>query len=322
MKLIGVTMVSNEADMIEAFVRHNLRVLDALVVLDHGSLDRTPEILRALSQEGLPLALLRDNERAFRQSERQTWTAKRFIPELQADFCFALDADELICCDSREGLRETLAGLDARACAVLTLRNYFGGEAASTEINPVRRLTRRMRVERAQSHKVVVRREFAADAEAQISFGNHAAIRVAEGRVEPYPHQLLPGVHLAHFPVRSPQQVAKKALLGWLGFRLTQPDRYVWDSKATPSGHWRRLFEHLAAGGAADAGLVRQAIAEYAGGEGREPVGDDELVEDPVPFPEELRYTVPATDTAVALMARWADQLVTDVNAGAFARRP
>jgi hypothetical protein len=226
MKLIGVSMVSNEADMVEAFVRHNLGVLDALVVLDHMSIDRTPDILRALAQEGLALAVLRDNERAFRQGERQTLLARRYLAEWQADFCFALDADELIACESRADLERALAALPADSHGLVPLRNYFGvGDA--TQANPVARLTRRMRVERKPTRKVVLRREFADDPANQVSFGNHAAIRVDAGRVTPLVHNPLEGVALAHFPVRSPEQIAKKALLGWLSWRLTQPERHA-----------------------------------------------------------------------------------------------
>jgi hypothetical protein len=48
MRLFGVMMVRNEADIIEASVRHNLSVLDGLVVIDHGSFDATADILVAL----------------------------------------------------------------------------------------------------------------------------------------------------------------------------------------------------------------------------------------------------------------------------------
>jgi hypothetical protein len=41
MRVVGITMVKNEADIIEAFVRHNLRFLDALVVVEHASADGT-----------------------------------------------------------------------------------------------------------------------------------------------------------------------------------------------------------------------------------------------------------------------------------------
>ena len=67
MRLVGVSMVRNEADIIEAFVRHNAAVLDALVVVDHGSVDGTREILFALRDEGLPLAIEQDHVRLGRQ---------------------------------------------------------------------------------------------------------------------------------------------------------------------------------------------------------------------------------------------------------------
>ena len=38
-------MVRNEADILEAFVRHNLTVLDRMLVVDHGSMDGTAEML-------------------------------------------------------------------------------------------------------------------------------------------------------------------------------------------------------------------------------------------------------------------------------------
>jgi len=65
MRLIGVAMVRNEADIVEAFVRHNLTVLDAMVVVDHGSLDGTEEILALLQREGLPLRVIRDASPGF-----------------------------------------------------------------------------------------------------------------------------------------------------------------------------------------------------------------------------------------------------------------
>ena len=65
MRLIGVAMVRNEADIIEAFVRHNLTILDALVVVDHASLDGTSEILTLLQREGLPLRVMRDASPGF-----------------------------------------------------------------------------------------------------------------------------------------------------------------------------------------------------------------------------------------------------------------
>jgi hypothetical protein len=66
--LFGAAMVRNEADIIEAFVRHNVRVLDGLAIVDHGSFDGTSEILAALVAEGLPVSMVRDESTGQDQS--------------------------------------------------------------------------------------------------------------------------------------------------------------------------------------------------------------------------------------------------------------
>lgn len=223
LRIVAVSMVSNEADVIEAFVRHNGGILDALVVLDHGSCDRTLEILMQLAGEAdVPLVVLQDLDRAFRQGERITMMARRYLSELSADWCFALDADEFIGCESRAVLEQ---------------------------------------------------------------------------------------VHLAHVPVRSAEQVAQKAIIGWLGTRLSQPERFAAAGQTTPAAHWKSLFDRIAAGTALDEGFMREAIAAYVGG----PVCDADLVADAVPVPEalRLRYTA-AGVTPYATIATWAGRMVAE----------
>jgi hypothetical protein len=65
-------MLRNEADIVEAFVRHNLSILDGLVVIDHGSFDETTDILSRMHREGLRLRIVRDIVPAFFQAERLT----------------------------------------------------------------------------------------------------------------------------------------------------------------------------------------------------------------------------------------------------------
>ena len=47
MRLLAAAHVRNEADIVEAFVRHNLALLDGIAIVDHMSVDETPDILRA-----------------------------------------------------------------------------------------------------------------------------------------------------------------------------------------------------------------------------------------------------------------------------------
>ena len=50
-KRVGLSMVRNESDIIETFIRHNLTLLNELHVVDHNSSDNTREILTLLKQE-------------------------------------------------------------------------------------------------------------------------------------------------------------------------------------------------------------------------------------------------------------------------------
>lgn len=310
MRIIATCMAANESDIVEAFVRHNLGLLDGLVVLDHRSSDRTPDILRALAQEGLPLVALRDNERAFRQGERQTAMARRYLAELDADFCFILDADEFLKVGSRGDLEAALEGLPEGHSGGVTMRNYVATSDDPPELNPVARIVYRLREEMHPARKVVLRREFASAADQHVSLGNHAAVRVSHGKVEALPHARLAGAELAHFPLRGAAQVARKVLLGWLSHRLS-----VGESAPGSARHWRHVFEGLASGEleVGDALMRRASSWYFKGTAGEVPIEPRDLVRDPLPVGYALRYTAPEATTPIAALATWAHQLVSDV---------
>ncbi len=51
MKIVGISMIRNDADIVEPFVRHTLRLLDHLFVIVHCPEDGSGEILKALHSE-------------------------------------------------------------------------------------------------------------------------------------------------------------------------------------------------------------------------------------------------------------------------------
>ena len=122
--MIGVSVVKNEADIIEANIRHNLGFLDRIVVFDHDSCDATRRILDALAAEGLPITLLaRRADRAefgFWQGEFMTALAKLAFEQHGADYVFPIDADEFIDAASREAIE---TALDACPNEVANLSN-------------------------------------------------------------------------------------------------------------------------------------------------------------------------------------------------------
>jgi glycosyltransferase involved in cell wall biosynthesis len=93
-KIWGVTMVRDEADIIEITLRHLLaQGLDHLLVADNMSRDGTREILDRLATD-LPLTVVDDMEPAYYQSEKMTVLANR-AAENGAEWIVPFDADEM-----------------------------------------------------------------------------------------------------------------------------------------------------------------------------------------------------------------------------------
>jgi Glycosyl transferase family 2 len=91
-KVTGISMVRNEADVVELSILHHLRIgCDDVLVVDNGSTDGTVAILRELSRI-YPVLWTKD-EGPYRQSEVMTGLA-RDAARGGADWVVPFDADE------------------------------------------------------------------------------------------------------------------------------------------------------------------------------------------------------------------------------------
>lgn len=275
MILWGVAMIRNEADLLEDFVRHNLAFLDGLVVLDHRSTDGTSEILAALEAEGLPLVRRRTSEEGFFKAKHMNALTRECFRLNGADFVFALDADEFIDASSRLAMENALAQVPPASHALLLWRSYvptsfqgsFGAHC----------LRWRLREEILPRAKVVVRRAFAEHE--TISDGNHWVVG-AQTRVRGPHHVIDPDdVCLAHCPVRSAVQLARKVKLGY-DARLAANGGPI---TTTLSSHWREINEDLARGVELTDARLREIATNYTVPRHHwTPPDRVELVEDPV----------------------------------------
>src|ERR1035437_1616689 len=208
MKLVAVSIVKNEADIIEAFVRHSHAWADYHLVFDHDSTDGTREILAELVREGLPLALFTDDVLANLQHTRSNALARLAFANHGADWELPLDADEILCAPSRAALEQALAAGPAGQPATLPLRNYVPSPADdSREPNPVLRLRHRRPTE-SITVKIVIPRSLGVDPGVSAGKGNHALYR----GTEPLASRKLANAWLAHFSLRSPHQQALRVL--------------------------------------------------------------------------------------------------------------
>jgi hypothetical protein len=307
-KLGAATVVRNEADIIEAFVRHNLTRVDRLAVVDHGSFDGTPEILAALVKEGLPLRVLRDERVGFFQPEILTPVARELLAHDGVDFVFMLDADEFIKTPSRSVLEATLALVPDGMHALAPWITYVPDFDRTSRDDPVAllRSARRLPVEHQVLRKVVVSRRFLATPTGFVAMGNHRVYASREAPSTPCPHALLPqeDIAVAHVPVRSADQLTGKIAVGWLAHLVAK--------RVDPalSFHWGEAYATLAAGRRYTADDLRTMAANYSLRQAEWVAPDPEAwIDDAFLAAVTLRYTHLATSDAMATVLKFAERL-------------
>ncbi len=213
MRLVAVSIVKNEADIIEPFVRHTRAWVDHHLVFDHDSSDGTREILGALQAEGLPLTLFTDEALGNLQQARSNRLTTLAARDHGADWILPLDADEILTGPGRPTLEKVLAAHASDRPATLPLLNYFPTEQDNAaEENPILRL-QTCQAFPPRTRKIMVPRTLALDASVLAGKGSHALYRGDHA----LPDQPLPtGFHLSHLALRSPPHQLLRVVLAEL----------------------------------------------------------------------------------------------------------
>ena len=305
--LCAATIIRNEADIIEAFVRHNLTLIDRLAVVDHGSFDGTSEILAALLQEGLPLTVVRDERVGFFQPEVLTPLARDLLRR-GADFVFMLDADEFLRTLSRSTLEEMLARVPAGMHALAPWVTYIPDFNRTLRGDPIALLhsARRLPAERQLLHKVVVSRRLLETPAAFVAMGNHRVYPSDDAPDEPCPHARLPhgAIAVAHVPVRSASQFTGKIAVGWLAHLAAKRDN------PSLSFHWGEAYAMLAAGKCFSVDDLNAIAANYSIPREQWVAADPATwIDDPFLADIALRYARLAQGNAFATVLRFAERL-------------
>ena len=228
-KLVGLSMVRNESDVIETFIRHNLTLLDELHIVDHDSSDNTREILTLLKQEGLPIHIYHYNELEFAPERVLNHMMQHILNnDADIDYIFPLDADEFIYCPSREKLNAFLTLIPQNRVGMYIWRGYL---PSSTEYDPdfICHFTDQ-RKEEILTPKVIIPRAIAETC--ILTIGSHYMID-SDGKeikstvfIEPNNQQFYywfierfqaefittNDLWLGHYPIRSTIQQIKKVL--------------------------------------------------------------------------------------------------------------
>ncbi len=239
-RLISLSMVKNEQDIIEPFIRHNARLVDCMIILDNASVDDTRRIAVECARD-LGNVVVGDSEAfGYTQSERITRLLHGCQAAFFADYVFFLDADEFIGAASRAAL---IKGLDTVPSGAVGLMHWqtFVLAPNRPSADPPRSMRHRRAKEMPVYHKAVLRLDGACKPGLVVRQGGHD---VVAGDNEVLPQVKLDTLPLLHFPVRSREQLMAKSVVGWMAYLARSPD-------ARQSAHgfqWRGAFDRVVAG--------------------------------------------------------------------------
>lgn len=300
-RLVAIAMVRNEADIVEAFVRHTLGFVDELRLVDHLSTDRTYEILENLQAEGFALHVKRYSGQARIQEILMTELGREAFLS-GADWVIPLDGDEFISAPSSDSLRQQLEKKINGGVAWWPWISMVPSSLDDpSEVNPTKRIRHRSAEEKVITPKCLIHRSRANQSVWQFSPGSH---HVRLSNMDPLPMVKMPdGFGLRHYPVRSIDQLMCKMVLG----RLSWLPRLQKESGI--SFHTRNFFNRLKSGWIPSLADLTSYAYNY---QSTENIEVPELLEDPLQVTYDLNYTRVGEERFLPRLLDWAEQSVVE----------
>lgn len=235
MKIALVSMVKNECDIIELFVRINARLVDHVFIVDNQSSDTTALILAKLQQEGLPITISTDPSVGHYQDRTLTRLIRQVAVRDEFDWILPLDADEFPQAD-RATLQAALEAAPPRHCGLMQWATFVPiREPMPNNGNYLWTDFRQRNGEPRTYDKVAVPVSLARTG--KIGPGNHHFMdRFGNGRRM----ARLP-IRIAHAPLRSLAQLVCKSIIGSHQMSV-QRDRHP-----EAGFHWDQMAQRLRA---------------------------------------------------------------------------
>jgi hypothetical protein len=260
MKIVSVSIIRNESDILETFVRYHLQIVDHMIIVNHRSMDSSAEILKNLARESAKLELVEETALEQPQGRVLTTMMKRAARDYAADWIVPLDADEFIIAPGGSKVREVLSGLPGDRVVHMPWRTYVPLPTDNwAEANVLSRVRHRRGAENPQFYKVCIPALYARERHAELLFGSHRLMKQTFFSKKEYPYAQSDRLALAHFPVRSGEQIITKAITGWLSC-LARPHRAPKENM-----HLKQLYDRFQAGFAVDNDELAAIALGYAG---------------------------------------------------------
>jgi hypothetical protein len=219
MKIAAVSLVNNECDIIELFIRINSRCVDDFYIIDNGSSDSTVAILLKLIDEGFPITIWKFESIDFQQSFVISNAIRNIYKIKRYDFIVPLDADEFLDFD-KDSISKALSVLDENTCGLMHSNNYVPvSEDFHSAEAPLFTLFRKRKSEDTAQNKVVIPYNLA-----QNAIVLDGASQACDSNLSPFSHKRIDAC-ISHVPIRSSQQLITKLLIGTAKLSIKTKER-------------------------------------------------------------------------------------------------
>lgn len=238
MRIIAISRILDEADIVEAFVRHTSAYVQHHIFLDNGSTDGTIDILRKLKEHGFRLSVYQNKSVSFNEQAFMTFMYDKAVEDHGAEWVACLDCDEFI--DDRRvpgGLSKALSDVRADVPAIKVPWHQYRYTRADDHDEKIVPLRMVRRLPKCHSSKVMVRGKTAGNS-VIIDNGGHELF--LDG-VIPVNYAFLEEGFLAHYSERNAIQSVVKFMRGWAKAKAAD-----YDTRARGiSIHYKAPFETL-----------------------------------------------------------------------------
>lgn len=232
-KFMSISMIKNEADIIESFVRYNMNFLYKMIFIDNGCTDNTIKILNLLKKENYNIEIFDEAHTYYDQYIVENKYIHKIAKENKCDFIVPLDADEFIYSDSN--LADKLQQLNTDSVQYIYWRTYIVPEEGVCDGNIIENMKyiRDDKYDKTYT-KVIIPRQLVINYPIIMSMGHHTVENFDGLKIE-----VNNDIKLAHFPIRSVSQLESKIYIGAIS-QMMNSKRLEGQGE-----HWFQLYRKL-----------------------------------------------------------------------------
>lgn len=231
LSIITMTMVKNEADIVETFVRYTMNFASKMVFIDNGCTDNTIEILKKLIAEGYLIEIYNEAHIFYEQYVIENKYLYKIANENICDFIIPLDADEFI--TAKKDVIQALSKLNKHVVTLINWKTYVLKSLEDCQISFLKSI-RYVRIKESRTYtKTIIPYDIIKNNTIYLEMGHHDI----ESACDILKH-LNDEIFIAHFPVRNKEQIQSKIYQGVISQLMSSYKKII-------ASHWRKLYQDM-----------------------------------------------------------------------------